>query len=108
MLTALRTLANLWGPSAKLAILTGCPYLCGRLSLSTLYTEASSHPFARAEDAFEQAGQVEISVKLGEIYAYPGRTNLDVLQIARLSMLKLFHLLGLERKFSTIAQIDND
>ena len=44
----------------------------GGAGFASLGAEAGGHPFARAEEAFEERGEVEVGVELGEVDAVAG------------------------------------
>ncbi len=69
---------------------------CGA-GFASLGAEAGGHPFARAEEAFEERGEVEVGVELGEVDAVAGGGDLDGFKLGWLGVLQALRVLGGER-----------
>src|ERR1019366_7850310 len=72
---------GLAGTAAEGSVGAGRGALGERAGFAALRTQASRHPFARAERAFEQRGYPEIGVELFEVQAQAGRSEFHVAEL---------------------------
>ncbi len=69
---------------------------CGA-GFASLGAEAGGHPFARTEEPFEERGEVEVGVELGEVDAVAGGGDFDGFKLGWLGVLQALRVLGGER-----------